>query len=120
MKLADVRPDFDEKIGRHFQIGLFGRIWVEPEVTQGSRKNIVGGIQHVDAAIPELRQVLRGENEVPTIDPSVRSYNLPYRLCVVSDACRSPHKVRRVLIAGIISRELVRYERPSMDQVRQL
>src|SRR5260370_30298285 len=68
MKLAHIWSDFQDEIGGLFKVSLLGRIGIEPEIAQCRGKNIIGGIQHVNAAIPELRQVLRFEDDVPTVD----------------------------------------------------
>src|ERR1035437_1867433 len=100
MKLADIWPDLHDEIGGLFEIRLFGRIRIEPEIAQRRGENIIGGIQHVNAAIPELRQILRFEDNGPTVDPGVGTENLLHRLDVVADAGRAPHVVGGVLIAG--------------------
>src|SRR3954465_11209980 len=114
MKFSDIGPDLAHGIGGLFQIGCPGRIRVETEIAQRGRKYIVGGIQHLDAAIPETGQVLRFENDVPAFYGSVRTaYFLPL-LSVVADPGGAPHVIGAVLIAGIIDRELAGYDRPGV------
>src|SRR3954453_17555118 len=118
MKLPDVRPYFQEQIGRIFEVSLFGRIGIEPEVAQRRRKDIVGRIQHVNAALFEFRQALRFENDVPTVDFGLGTQNLLNHFDVVADAGSAPHVVGGVLVAWIIGGKLLQYERPSVAQVR--
>ena len=68
-----------DEIGGLFEIGLFGRIGIEPEIVQRRREDIVGGIQHLNAAIPELGEVLRLEDDVPAVDPGVGTENFLHR-----------------------------------------
>jgi len=51
MKLADIGPDLDDEISGLFEVGLLGRIRIESEIAQCRGKDIIGGIQHVNAAI---------------------------------------------------------------------
>ena len=120
MKLADIGSDFQHEIGGLFEVGLFGRIRIEPEIAQCRRKNIIGRIQHVNAAILEFGQVLRFEDDVPTVDLGVGAENLLYRLDVVADARGAPHVVGAVEITGVINGELFRHHRPGIGEVRQL
>src|SRR5437899_7783468 len=105
MKLAYIWSDFQDEIGGLFKVSLLGRIGIEPEIAQCRRKNIIGGIQHVNAAIPELRQVLRFEDDVPTVDPGVGSEDFLHRLYVVAYAGRAPHVVGGICIARIVDSE---------------
>jgi hypothetical protein len=50
MKFADLGPDLEDEIGGLFQIGLFGRIRIEPKIAERRRNDVVGGVRHVDAA----------------------------------------------------------------------
>ena len=120
MKLAHIRPDLQHEIGGLLEVRLPGRIGIEPEIAQRGRENIVGGIQHVDAAIPELGKILRLEDDVPTIDPGVGAEDFLHRLDVVADAGRAPHVIGGVEITRIVRREPLRHHGPSIGEVRKL
>ena len=91
-----------------------------PEITQRRREDIVGGIQHVDAAILELREVFRFENDVPAVDLGIGPEDFLRHLDVVADAGGAPHVVGAVIVAGIVGRELLGHHRPGIGEVRQL
>src|SRR5881397_1533916 len=105
IKLADVGPDLADEIGGLFQIGLPGRIRIDAEIAERRGENVVGGVQHVDAAVLELGEILRLEHDIPAIDPGVRPEDFLHRLDVVADARGAPHVVGSVIIAGVIGGE---------------
>ena len=119
MKLADVRPDLADEFGGLFQVGLLGRVRVDPEIAQRRRQNVVGGIQHVDAAVFEFCEVLRLEDDIPAIDLGVRPEDFLGHLDVVADAGGAPHVVGGVIVSGIVGRELAGHDRPGIGEVRQ-
>src|SRR5256885_12601531 len=86
MKLSDIRPDLDDEVGGLFQIGLLGRIRVEPEIAERRRQDVVGGIQHVNAAILEFCQILGLEDDVPTVDLRIVTENLLHGLYIIAYA----------------------------------
>src|SRR5450756_118721 len=90
MELADIGPDLEDEIGGFFQVRLAGRIGIEPEIAQRRGENVVGGIQHVDAAIPEFYQILRLEDDIPAVDPSIGAENLLRHPDIVADAGGAP------------------------------
>ena len=79
MELAHGRPDLHHQIGGLLQIGLLGGVRIEAEIVQRRRQDVVGGIEHVDAAVLELGEVLRLEDDVPAVD-----------LAVGAEAARAP------------------------------
>src|ERR1700753_2534311 len=101
MKLAYEGADLAYEIGGLLEIRLFGRVRIEPEIAPGVREDIVGRVQHVDAAILEFGQVLRLENDIPTVDLRAGPENALHRLDVVTDSRGSPHIVGAVLIVRI-------------------
>src|SRR5882757_10024046 len=109
MKLAHIWPDLDNKIGGLFEVGLFGRIGVETEIAERSGKNIVGGIQHVDAAFLEFCQALRLEDDVPAVDFGIESENFLHGLLIVADAGGAPHIIGAKTIVAIVDRKALGY-----------
>ena len=120
MKFSDIGPDLADEIGGLFEIGLFGRIRIEPEIAQRRRQDIVGGIQHVNAAVLELCQILRLEHDVPAVDLGVRPEHLLRHLDVIADAGGAPHVVGAVVVVGIVGGEPLGHDRPGVGEVRQL
>ncbi|MGY3648677.1 hypothetical protein ACVWW2_003968 [Bradyrhizobium sp. LM4.3] len=120
MKLAHGGPNLGDDIGRLLKVRLPGRVRIEPEIIQRRRKNVVGGVEHVDAAVFEFCQILRLEHDVPAVDLRVRSQNLLQLRDIVADARRAPHVVGGVDIAGIVDRETFGHHRPGIGEVRQL
>ena len=53
MELAHARPDLDQQVGGLFEVGLLRRVRIEAEIVQRRRHDVVGGIEHVDAAVLE-------------------------------------------------------------------
>src|SRR5258707_12248655 len=105
MKLAHIWSDFQDETGGLFKVSLLGRIGIEPELAQCRGKNILGGTQHVNAAIPELRQVLRFEDDVPTVDAGAGSEDFLHRFYIVAYAGRAPLVIGGICIAGIVDSE---------------
>ena len=87
---------------------------------QRRRDDIIGGIQHVDAAVSEFCEIVRLEDDVPTVDFAVRTEPITHRLCIEPDAGRAPHVVDGVLIAGIVSRETARDFWPDILEILKL
>src|SRR4029078_6825256 len=77
----------------------------QTEKMQRCRNDIVGGIQHVDATVPEFCEIVRLEDDVPAVDFAVRTEPFAHRLRVEPDASGAPHVVDGVLIAGVVSGE---------------
>ena len=69
---------------------------------QGRRENVVRGVEQMHAAILELGKTLRLEHDVPAVDCAVGSEDLTRLSQVVTDACRAPHVIDGVLVAGIV------------------
>ena len=87
---------------------------------QRRRQDIVGRIEHVHAAVLELGEVLRLEDDVPAVDPAVAAQRLARLLDVVADAGRAPHVVDGVGVAGIVAGQPLRDLGPHIGEVRQL
>src|SRR5438309_10358176 len=101
-------PDRGYEIGCFLIVRLIRGIRIEAEKMQGSREDVIGGIEHVHAAAPELCKLLRLEYGVPTVDGALVSENLAGFLRIVADAGRTPHVIHRIGIAGIVLRQPLR------------
>src|SRR5438876_40593 len=86
MKFPDIGSDLADEIGSLFQVSLLGRVRIDAEITQRRRQNVVGGIQHVDAAILEFSEILRLEHHVPAVDLRIGTEDLLRHRDVVADA----------------------------------
>ena len=95
---------------------------IEAEIVQRRRQDVVGGIEHVHAAVLELGEHLRLEHDVPAVDRCSigRRATLARLLDVVADAGRAPHVIDGVLVAGIVDREPLRDLGPDIAEIRQL
>src|SRR4051812_27708265 len=91
MKLADIRPYFDDEVGGLLEIGLLDRVRIKAEIAKGCWQDVIGGIQHVDAAIPEFSKVLRLEHDVPAVDLALGAEDSFHGFDVVADAGGAPH-----------------------------
>ena len=113
-----------EQIGGLVEIGLLRGVRVEAEIVQRRRHDVVGGIQHVDAAVLEPGELLRLEHDVPgghrRFDRAVGFEHVARLLDVVADAGRAPHVIDGVLVAGIVDREPLRDLRPDIAEIGQL
>src|SRR5215471_3367119 len=84
---------------------------------QRSGNDVVRGIEHVNSAVPKLRQAFRFEYNVPAIDCPGWTKSLPHRLHVKADAGSAPHVVYGVLIAGVIDGQPFGNIRPDIAQI---
>ena len=112
------------QVGGLFELGLLRGVRVEPEIVQGRRQDVVGGVQHVDAAVLEPGELFRLEHDVPvghrSVDRPVDLEDVAGLLDVVADARRAPHVIDGVLIARIVDREPLADLRPDIVEVREL
>ena len=100
MELADRGPDAEhELLGLGDVVGR-GGIGVEAEIVQGGRDDVGRRIQEIDAAIGELGDVLRLEDDVPAVD-HIEAERFLDLLGVVADTGGAPHVVDRIFVAGI-------------------
>src|SRR5262245_7651287 len=84
---------------------------------QGGRNDIIGRIQHMDSAIPELCEIVGLENNIPAIDLAIQTESVAHSLHVEADAGCAPHVVDSVLIAWVISRETTRDFWPDIPKI---
>ncbi len=89
VKLAHGRADLRDDFGGLLEVGLLGRVRIEPEIVQRRREDVVGGVEHVDAAVLEPRQILRLEDDVPAVDlrRRARGSASPWRRCSRCPSC---------------------------------
>ena len=118
MKLANVGPDLHHQVGGLLIIAFPRRVWIEPEMVQRRRQDVVGRIEQVHAAVLEPGEALRLEHNVPTVDPAVRAEELARLLDVVADAGGAPHIVDAIEVAGVVFGEPARDFGPGIGEVR--
>src|SRR5262245_5710407 len=87
---------------------------------QSGRNNIIGGIQHMDSAIPEFCKIVRLEDDIPAVDLAIRTKAFAHSLHVESDAGCAPHVVDGVLIAWVVSPETARHFWPDISKIFKL
>ena len=85
MEFPHRRPHCGHEVGRVLVIGLLGCVRIESQIVQGRRQDVVGRVEHVNAAILELGKVLRPEHRVPAVDPAVAAKNLAGFFGVVAE-----------------------------------
>ena len=65
------------------------------------RQDVARRIQHIDAAIGELGQLVRVEEDVPAVD-RLDAERLRHLLGVVAEADGAPHVVDGIFVARIV------------------
>ena len=90
MKFADERPDLGDGLRRLFEIGgIFARFRIEPDVLERRRQDVVGRIQHVDAAILEAGQdrEVDDEDQLSIFTSGPKIFAAPLLGCNRSRSC---------------------------------
>src|SRR5262245_10532553 len=87
---------------------------------QSGRNYIIGGIQHMDSAIPEFCEIVRLEDDIPAVDLAIWIKAVTQSLHVEPDAGRAPHVVDGILIAWVVSRETACHLWPDISKIFKL
>ena len=120
MEFSHIGTDLAEQRRRAIEIVRLGGVRIEMQIMQRRRHYVVGGIEHVDAAVLELGDDLRLEHHVPAIDLGIGAQARVHRLDVVADAGGAPHVVDAVSVAGVVGGKPPGDLRPLVHDIGQL
>src|SRR6188474_2804764 len=119
MEFPYQRTDFCKQLCCSFQLLGIVRTRVPAEKMQRRRNDVIGGIKHMDAAIPEFCEIVWFKNNVPAVDFFVLTETLTHRFRVEADASGAPHIVDSILIARVVIGETACDFRPDISKILQ-
>ena len=120
VEVADVRPHLHQEVRRLLEVGGIGGRRIEAEIGGGDLQHVGRRIEHGDAAVGELRGILRIEDQLPAVDRRLGAQPLLDLGLVVADADGAPHVDHGMLVAGIVGLRLLHQRRVHVLEVRQL